>query len=140
MITIQREFDSSIIDELKPHFVEDVGYTRDMAAAEMKSSMDCNSDDFCMIIARGEDKKIVGYILAWIPENRRYVYMGQAWCIAGHNVAESGMGMLIKWATEKDVDDIVCDTARSTSAIYRAWEFIERSVSMVKSLRSVSNG
>ena len=130
-INLTFEKSPEIIDEIKGHFTEDGAYTKDTAAKEIAGFM--SGDNICVIVAR-QEKKIVGFIVAWIPKDRKFCWMDQIWhSLSGdEETALCGMSMLTDWAADRGVYELRGETRRNDEAARRKWGFVVHSLIMVR--------
>ena len=137
MTEIKRETDISIVDKIKDNFVEDGDYTREVIAEDLICFMTKSPDDTCVLVGY-EDGEIVGHLVAWIPDCRSYVWLGQAWHDSknGSEVAKQGFKELEKWAKERGYNEIRFETERSRMSIGRSWGFEEHAVVMTKRINN----
>lgn len=118
MINIQREFGKAVIDELKPLFTEDYGYTRDICANELKSIYDCPDSDknICIIVAR-DGLEVKGFLIASKVYDR--CFLVQAYSILTQTDALAGFNKLRDWAKDSSCKEIRVETEKE-SAVHRA--------------------
>lgn len=113
MITIQREYGRAVIDELKPFFTEDGGFTREVCANELKSIYDYPDSDkyLCMIVAR-EGFEIKGFLVA----NQVYgrCFLNQAYSVLDQHNALVGFNKLREWAKESGCTEIRAETEKNS--------------------------
>lgn len=137
MINIRQEIDVAIIDKIKEHFVEDGGYTKEVMAAELRRYMTETPDSVFVLVGYDGDE-IVGHIIAWLPENRSYVWLDQVWNKNGTPTDASVQGMILleTWAKIKGRHEIRMETGRNETVIARRWGFIECGIIMARRLNN----
>jgi hypothetical protein len=131
MTEIRRITDPAIISEISRNFTTDGCYTRQVIAAELAARMNQMPDDTCVIVGYNAGK-IVGFITAWIPPARGYVYLDNVWHLNTNEAkaAKDGFNMLLDWAKSKGLKEIRMETARNAAAILRRWGFEEHQIVM----------
>lgn len=124
MITIQREFDKSVIDEIKPYFVEDGGYTADICYDDMLAFFNAENPEgnICIITAR-DNGELRGFLAAYKIYDR--CFLNQAFSELAFVNANEGLSMLAKWAIENSCKEIRCETEKNSvlSRALSAWGF-----------------
>lgn len=141
MITIQREFGKEVIDELKPLFVEDYDYTRDVMAVEFKNAMEKVPDDICVITAK-DGHSVLGFLVAFKQADRSYAYLAQAYSVLKRPDAQKGFDLIIAWAKSIGLKQLRVSSDKS-AAVLRAlkqWGFKQSCVEMLLNFNEVSNG
>lgn len=131
---LRRETSPCIIDALKPYFTEDGDYTREIMAEEFKSLLiDYPSDIFVVV---GYEEGLSGFILAFRPFNRNFVYLAQVYSRVDARVAQRGFGMLEDWARSLGVREIRASTQKNSVAMiaYKNYGFKEQCIEISKEL------
>jgi len=131
MTEVKRITDTAIISEIAKYFTTDGGYTREVIAAELKARMEQMPDDTCVIVGYNAGR-IVGFITAWIPPRRHFVYIDNAWHLNTNEAKGSikGFKLLLDWAKSKGMKEIRLETSRNASAMFKKWGFEEHELVM----------
>lgn len=135
MIEIKQEINIAIVDKIKEHFVEDGGYTKEVIAAELRRYM-TETPDSVFVLVGYDGEEIVGHTIAWLPENRGYIWSDQSWIKNGTptEYVKMALALMETWAKIKGVNEIRLETERNKDAIVRRWGFQEHGVIMTKRL------
>lgn len=131
MIEIKIQSDPAIIDLIKENFVEDTGYVREVMADEFRDMM-TNYPDRILVLVGYDDNKIVGHLVAFMPYNRNYVILDQAFSKTTAEVAKIGFEALKLWAKQLGALEIRMETERNRveHCALRRYGFKESGVSM----------
>ena len=129
---IRRATNPSIIKFLNPLFTEDGAFTRDIIAKELFEIMIATPDEVFVIVIF-EDDEILGFAVAWVQDDREYIWLAQAYSKPGCDRCQGKVAIdLIKqWAIEKfNIHEIRFETDRNVKAIERAWGFKQHATVM----------
>ncbi len=132
---VVREISPDIIDKLKDNFVQDGVYDTATMCADYKTCLRHAPDEICVLVGY-EDDKIVGHLIAFVPLNRKYVLLDQAWHNAQSEHAVEGFRELENWVRSLGLNEIRFETERA-SVMARAmikWGFRQHSVVFQKFL------
>lgn len=129
---IRRVTNPEIIKFLYPFFIEDGAYTRDIIAKELFEIMVSVPDEVFVAVIF-EENEIMGFGIAWIQDNREYIYLSQAWSKPGcnRNYGKKAINVIEQWAIkEYNIHEMRFETKRNPEAIERAWGFKLHSTTM----------
>lgn len=134
-IVIRQEQNPTIVCQISGNFVEDSSYNKNVIASEIWSIMANRPDSICVLIGYLFEE-IVGHIVAWIPDNRQYIWIDQIWHKNSleKEIVEKGYEMLVEWAKECGINELRAETERSSLAIARKWGFEEHGVIVRKQI------
>lgn len=122
---IRRAKNPVIIKHLRPFFIEDGAFNRDVIAKELFDKMVSIPDKiFVVIIFEGDELR--GFGIAWVPINREYVWLAQAWSKPGsdRDYGEEAINMIKQWAVSAhNLHEMRFETNRNPKAIERVWGF-----------------
>jgi len=129
MIRIVQEHDVKIIEELKPYFIEDGCYTKDVMADEFLYLMTNYPDDICVLVAR-EENFVLGFIVAHKVYNRDYAYFAQVYSKVDSEFALKGFSKLIRWCKKRGIKELRGETERDSVAMrgLKTYGFTEHSI------------
>jgi L-amino acid N-acyltransferase YncA len=133
MKIIRREIDPTIIEKLKPYFIEDGCYTRDLMGDEFERSMRLIPDTICVLVSYNDDK-VSGFLIAHECENRDYAYFAQAYSRVDGDFAKEGLQMLVDWARSRGLKELRAETERNSAVMrgIKQYEFTEHSIVMTR--------
>ena len=136
MIEIRQETDPAIVDKIKGHFIEDGAYNSQVIASELIESMAYDPTAVCVLVGYA-DEVVIGLIVAWVPVNREYVWLDQAWVDQKYkdDITLKGFSKLEAWTKDRSLKEIRCETERNSAAIQRKWGFIEHGVIMTREIK-----
>lgn len=122
---VRRATDPKIIKVLRPYFIEDGAFTRDIIAKELFEIMIAVPNEIFVGIIF-EENEIYGFAVAWLPDNREYIWLAQAWSKSGseRKYGQAAIEMIKQWAMEKfNIHEIRFETNRNPKVIERVWGF-----------------
>jgi hypothetical protein len=125
-MNIKRIENIDIIKSLYPLFIEDGAYTKDIIAKELYQIMTYTPKDVFIGVIFNDNNDIIGFGVAWRPDDREYIELTQAWM---HPKCKRKFGlkvieMIKKWAIKEfNIHEIRIDTNRNPKAIKRVWGF-----------------
>lgn len=129
MKKVVKETNPEIIDKLAENFVEDGVYTKEIICKEFRDTMIYHPDLICVLVGYDDDK-IVGHLIAYKPDNRQFVFLGQAWNIAENEHAREGFEQLKEWTKSLGLKEIRFETERASvmAKAVKNWGFTSRFV------------
>ena len=129
MIQIKQEFDTEVINELIPYFIEDSCYTKEVMADEFIKMMTSNPDSICVLVARNEGN-IMAFIVAHKCYNRDYAYFAQVYSKMHHDIAQMGFAKLIRWCKKQGIKELRGEVERDSTALrgIKTYGFTEHSI------------
>lgn len=122
---IQRVTNPLIIKTLYPLFIEDGGFTRDIVAKELFQIMITSPNEIYVATIIEKDE-ILGFAVAWVQEDREFVWLAQAWSKpeTDRRYGKEAIKMIQQWALkEHNLHEMRFETDRNPKAIERAWGF-----------------
>ena len=125
MMNIKRAKDPQIIKYLRPYFIEDDACTRDIIAKELFDMMVSVPNEIFVVVIF-EENELKGFGIAWIPDNREYVWLSQAWSKSGNErkYGREAIEMIKQWAiSEHNIHEIRMETLRNPKVMERIWNF-----------------
>lgn len=132
---IERETDPKIIETLKPNFIEDGCYTKDLMADEFERLMRLLPDSICVLVGYDDDF-ISGLLIAYVVDNRDYAYLAQAYSISKSDFAKEGFDMLIEWCKSLSLNELRYETERDSAQMIgtKRYGFSEHGVVMARKI------
>jgi hypothetical protein len=110
---IQREYDKEVIDRIKPNFVEDYGYTRDVCAEELKYYFDYpNAKDVICVVTAKDGDEYRGHLVAVSVYDRAVIC--QAYSLLHKEDAKTGFNMVKNWAKSLGLKEIRIETEKNS--------------------------
>ena len=125
MMETKRATNPAIIKYLRPYFIEDGAFTRDIIAKELFEIMISIPDEIFVAVIFEADE-IYGFGIAWLMDNREYVWLAQAYLKSGtdRSYGKKVIKIIKQWAiNEHNIHKIRFETERNPEAIERVWGF-----------------
>lgn len=125
IMEIKRIKDPKIIKYLRPYFTEDGAFTRDIIAKELFEIMIAVPDEIFVAVIFEKDE-IYGFGIAWIQDNREYVWLAQAYSKPGckRDYGKQAIEMIKQWAIDEHcIHKVRFETERNPKVIERVWGF-----------------
>ncbi len=122
---VKRTQDPKIIKFLRPYFIEDGAFNRDIIAKELFDIMRSTPDEIFVVVILEQDK-ICGFAISWLMNDREYIWLAQAWSRSGTDrcYGKEAIEMIKRWASkEHNIHEIRFETSRDPKAITRVWGF-----------------
>jgi len=122
---IRRSTSPKIIKYLRPYFTEDGAFTRDIIAKELFEIMIATPNEIFVGVIF-EENKIYGFGIAWLMDNREYIWLAQAWSKSGseRRYGQAVLDMIKQWTIkEHNIHKMRFETNRNPEAIERVWGF-----------------
>lgn len=122
---IRRVTNPRIVEFLHPFFIEDGAFTRDIIAKEIFNIMFITPNEI-FVATIFEKAEFLGFAIAWVQEDREYVWLAQAWSKPGtdRKYGKQAIEMIKQWAIkEHNKHEIRFETDRNLKAIERVWGF-----------------
>ena len=121
-----RAKNSDIIGMIQDHLIEDKDYTKEAMSKHMTAFMDDSPESFLAAVLIEEPLDIKGFLLAYIPPERKHLFVLQTWCdpeLATTEWPKKLFDEVVSFAKENKLNEIRGETLRSPEAILRKWGF-----------------
>lgn len=129
---VRRWQNPEIIKHLRHYFTEDGSFTRDVIATELFNVMITTPEEIFVVVIFDEND-LQGFGIAYVPNNRKYVWLAQVWSKPGidRKYGKKSMEMIKQWAVQNfNIHEIRFETSRNPKAIKRVWGFKKHSTIM----------
>jgi hypothetical protein len=120
------------VDYIAPYLLNDPDVDVESLVAALKWSVNAALDNTYILAAFkevDEDVKVVGFLIAFAPENRRHTFIQQAWVWnklnESHKLADRMFLALRLWTEGLGRDEIRGETTKEGEALLRRWNFKE---------------
>ena len=115
----------SVMDEIKPHLIPEPDITKEDFCNEIKSYMK-NFPDRIQVLTLWNNEKLVGFCLAYIPNNRSHLFIAQAWVdqsLTNSKWTKIMFDQVKMFAEINDMTEIRAETLRCPETFCRRWGF-----------------
>ncbi len=121
-----RAQNSDIIEMIEEHLIEDRDYSVKDIKKHLVSYMNESPKEFLAAVLLDHLAEVRGFLLAYIPPERKHLFVLQTWC--DHHIATSEwpkklFDEVVDFARENNLSEIRGETLRSPEAILRKWGF-----------------
>lgn len=125
ILEVKKAENPIIVKYLKPFFIEDSFYTKDIIAKEIFNMMvKVPREIFVAIIF--EKDLLHGFIIGWLEKDNNFIWITQAWSKPGtdRKYGRKAINMIKEWAVNNfNIHEMRFETNRNPKAIERVWGF-----------------
>ena len=117
------------VELFRDKIIEEDDCGRDEIADMIKTGMEQSPETtLCLVLL--DDDKVVAFVFGFIPERRKHLFIYQAWRDKFVDLSfwpKYIFSRLVAYCDSHELNEIRCETVRSSEAFYRKWKFEEYS-------------